>query len=74
MDVVAFEIVVLAVVLLNPKAGDQEYEVPPLALSVALEPLQIVALFTAGTKFETVTVCVAEVVQPPADVAIRPIV
>ena len=52
------------VVVLSPVAGDQEYEVAPLAVSVAELAEQIVAegeaamVTTGGVKVLTVTVCV----------------
>lgn len=60
-----FAVTVLPVVAESPVAGDQLYEVAPVAVSVAEAPLQIVAEFTATTGFApTVTVAVAVPEQP----------
>ena len=49
----------------NPDGGDQEYDVPPLAVSVAGEPAQMVSELTVTTgSGVTVTIDVAVPVQP----------
>jgi hypothetical protein len=50
--------------LLRPVPGLHVYDVPPLAVRLALSPTHMLTELTAGVKLNTLTVCVACAVQP----------